>query len=300
MSTRGKLKQYLIVLETLNAYPSDNKRILEKLEDGGFSISKRTLTRVIDDMRNEFDFDIVHNFKTGKYHIANDPSDTRVHTLIRLLQLDQMGDFLSDMLKNKKKQLQWVAAESSEQLKGVEQLPTLFAAIKEHKQIKFTHENLKHDTSYSFTVHPYMLKEYLNRWYLVATSPNNDTPFIYGVDRISQLETINEYFEPNPKFPYNELFNHVIGINYSNFDIETVRLEVPDLQYKYLEKLPLHATQKLISRNEHHAIIELRVILNFELTQSILMLGERVKVLAPISLVNEVKEKLLAALKNYQ
>ena len=56
MSQRGTIKRYTAIIEKVGGkqFPSSSD-VLEFLEDLGFSISKRTLERDFDAIRNEFE-----------------------------------------------------------------------------------------------------------------------------------------------------------------------------------------------------------------------------------------------------
>jgi predicted DNA-binding transcriptional regulator YafY len=63
--------------------------------------------------------------------------------------------------------------------------------------------------------------------------------------------------------------------------------------------LPLHKSQLVIKENEKETVISLKVVVNYELMQRVLMLGEYCKVLQPKSLIDSVKKSLKESLGNY-
>ena len=144
-----------------------------------------------------------------------------------------------------------------------------------------------------------MLKEYLNRWYIVGEVLNANEIRIFGIDRIVNLNLLSEKFVPKPNIGIKERFENVIGLMYDG-KVEKVELSFPEIQGRYIKSLPWHKSQKIIIDNEKEFRIELTVFPNDELKQKILSLGGHVKVIKPKWLVNDVKEALKEAVKNYE
>lgn len=69
MSQRGTIKRYTAIIEKIsgNQFPSAQS-VLDFLEDLGFSISKRTLERDFDAIRNEFGVEITYNKKKRLFY----------------------------------------------------------------------------------------------------------------------------------------------------------------------------------------------------------------------------------------
>jgi predicted DNA-binding transcriptional regulator YafY len=63
---------------------------------------------------------------------------------------------------------------------------------------------------------------------------------------------------------------------------------------------PLHGTQRVIEYLDDGAVISIKVILNFELEQTILGLGKSVKVLSPNVLVDRIRQNISETNKFYQ
>ena len=95
-------------------------------------------------------------------------------------------------------------------------------------------------------------------------------------------------------------FSHVIGLNYVDHKMETIKLSFNISQKPYLISLPLHSSQKEVNPdNETSFAIELLIHPNFEFRQQILKYGSLVKVLEPQWLAKEIKEEHLKAFESY-
>src|SRR5678815_4044251 len=75
MSAQGTIKRYQLILEKLryNSYPSFEE-IQSFLHEQGFEISKRTLQRDIDAIRNEFSVSIVFDRSRKGYYVDQEDS----------------------------------------------------------------------------------------------------------------------------------------------------------------------------------------------------------------------------------
>ena len=147
---------------------------------------------------------------------------------------------------------------------------------------------------------PYLLKEFNNRWYVIGWVSGLNQQRTFGVDTESkQLEVTTEVFKPDPKLNIKEQFRDTIGLVYSNGKAERVVLKFTPEQANYIKTLPFHPSQKTLVDNEEEFRIELKVILNYELNQQILMQNEMVEVLEPLHLRKHIHKMLVSAASAY-
>ena len=300
MSTRGKIKQYITVLDMLKKKDSSSKLLLEGLKTYGFPISKRTLQRIIEELKTEFDLVIEYDTHQNVYSLGQDNGVKKIDTLIRLFENARTADALLNLIKDNKHGLRYLSPQSSELLQGFDQLSVFLNAIVDKRVIEFEHKNFKKASLKKHTLQPYMLKEYLYRWYIVGNHPETNKPVIFGIDRITNLTITKDRYKPDPHFPYDILFENIIGLDFSKGQVEKIVLAVHPIDAKYIESFPLHPSQKTMAKNKEKTIIELSLIPNYELTQQILRLGNRVEVIEPASLRQEIRKILTESLKQYQ
>jgi len=81
--------------------------------------------------------------------------------------------------------------------------------------------------------------------------------------------------------------------------LEQVVLSYQPFQGKYIKSQPLHPSQKILVDNDTELRIELRVCPNYELEEQILKQGERVMVVQPEWLRENIKKRINDALLNY-
>ena len=81
---------------------------------------------------------------------------------------------------------------------------------------------------------------------------------------------------------------------------QLVKLWVSPESAPYIKTKPFHGTQKIESSDKTGTVITINVYLNYELEQQILYFGENIKVLAPLELQERIKQRLSAAINNYE
>ena len=60
----------------------------------------------------------------------------------------------------------------------------------------------------------------------------------------------------------------------------------------YIRTKPLHGTQREFSFDENGVIMQIEVVVNFELEQLILSHGEKIEILEPIELGEQIKRRI--------
>lgn len=187
-------------------------------------------------------------------------------------------------------------------LRGKEHFARLVSAICHKQVLSISYKNFKHDRIQEFIIHPYYIKEYNNRWFLLGLKDGYDTISTLAFDRIEQIEIYSGIsYIPNQDIDFNDdYFSDIVGVTKPvGRSLEKVRLWVSPSHYPYIRTKPLHESQKLISEDEGGSIIELEIRPNYELEQLILSYGEGLKVLTPTSLREKIIERLSLCLKKY-
>ncbi len=299
MSKHGTIRRYTLEIEKIRRghFPSF-RDIKNYLYDHGFEIGDRTIQRDIEQIRVEFGIEIKYDRNKNGYCIDYEIS-VNVESFFRFLEIVNTAELLTDSLHESKDALKHISFDTGGGLKGIENLKPLLKAIKDKRKISFTHFNFHTEKSRKYYVKPYLLKEYQNRWYVVGIVGGINEFRTFGVDRIENLEVKTQTFTPDNKLDPMELFNQTIGLVYSLNTVQTVVLSFTPTQGKYIKTLPLHSSQQVLIDDENECRISLEVVPNYELTQHILKHGDKVKVLEPAWLAEEIKQILKKTLKNY-
>lgn len=295
MSFQGKLKQYLILVESLEKIPNQTlKELHNKLEEEGFNVAERTLQRHIEELRNEYGIEITCNRSFNTYSINKELS-VNISFFVQFLQTAIQAQFVVTNIKDFKNISQYIHLSDSQAIKGIDLLEPLLKAIKEQKTINFIHENYLNGTHNPYEIQPYLLKEYLNRWYVVGFVPAEDCFLTFGLDRIKELNINRKKFIRKVNEDPNDFFENCIGLVFSEHPLQEVKIKATEHQAKYIRSQPLHKSQS----EEPNYIFTYNLTPNYELMQRILMMGDQVTVLEPQWLIDEIKEILKKSLNNY-
>ena len=179
-------------------------------------------------------------------------------------------------------------------------LTALVGAIKDRKTIEMTYQRFSSAEPSTFEAHPWCLKLFRQRWYLLARSETYDAPRIYALDRIRAVKETKNTLQIPKKFKPDEYFDQFFGIIVNQEKPETIRLKVDADQVKYYRSLPLHRSQREIETTETYSVFELKLVPTYDFKQEILSKGPTVEVLAPPSFRDEIHAAAKAMLSRYE
>ena len=167
----------------------------------------------------------------------------------------------------------------------------LFNAILYEKPIKVTYKDFNNLNEYDVVLHPYYLKQYNNRWFCFGL--NNESKLItnLALDRILTIKEIKLKYVKNLEIDFNEYFEDVIGVTVKG-EVQKVVLKVSKDLWPYINSKPLHGTQKVKLIETNFVIISVELKLNYELQSLLLSHGEKIEVLEPEILKNEILERV--------
>lgn len=150
----------------------------------------------------------------------------------------------------------------------------------------------------TWTIHPYYLKQYNSRWFLMGWNEQYDDLSIVPLDRILLVEASDLKFRENRDIDFDLYFNNIIGVSIEKDTIPVViKLHFSSSRLPYVLSKPLHHSQKLIDGQE--GIIQIEVIPNKELISQLLWFGEDVEILSPPAIRDKISEKITEMCKKY-
>ena len=300
MSQQGIVHRQSLILEKIKQNQfTPMADILDFLNRHGFEHAQRTIERDIRKLREEFGVEITSDKYNRGYYIDKEKS-ADFESLLNFMELSVTAELFGGKLGKINKNIQHISFDKKGDLKGITHLNPLLKAIREHRKITFRHTNFHINKSRLYTIKPYLLRQYQNRWYIIGIIANLIEFKTFGIDRISDLTVQTNTFIPNPKLNPLDDFDQIVGLTYSYGKREKVILSFTATQGKYIQALPIHPSQKELVNNETEYRISLNLIPNYELSQQILMYGDTVKVIEPQHLVDDIKTHLKRAYENYQ
>lgn len=182
---------------------------------------------------------------------------------------------------------------------GKEFLQPLYTAIRDYHQVELVYKRFNSNTESRRIIHPYLLKEYKHRWYLIGYVEEKCSLSTYALDRMLFVELKEEDFIIQSGFNPESFFKYSFGITHTDDKSFQVLLKFPSHQKGYLLTQPLHSSQKILKESKNSFYLELEVYITYELIERILGYGENVEVVQPFELKDMVKERLKRALGNY-
>ncbi|MEN8120993.1 MAG: WYL domain-containing protein [Bacteroidota bacterium] len=300
MSKHGTIRRYTLVIEKARTgqFPSFDE-IKAYLNNHGFEISDRTIQRDIEQIRNGFGIEIKYNRDKNGYFIDYENS-INTESFFRFLEIVNTAELLTESLHESKGSLKFISFDTGGGLKGIENLKPLLKAIKDKREISFNHFNFHTNNTSKYSLKPYLLKEYQNRWYVIGLIGKLSEFRTFGIERIEDLDVKTQTFVPDDKLNPTEMFEKTIGLVYTSNNLQKVILSFTPSQGNYVKTLPLHNSQQILIDNESEFRVSLDIIPNYEFTQLILKHGNTVKVIEPKWLVDEIKDKLKQSLDQYK
>ena len=298
MSKRETILRYHTIISKLQRFPATTNEILDKLSKESviqgcdLNISKRTLLRDLEDIRAIYNIDIIYEKFRGAYFIDFEGQTEMQERVIEALNTFNALNF-SDKLSNH------IHFEKRKP-KGTENLHGLLHAIKNKLQIRFTHQKYWDHESTNSIVEPYSLKEFKNRWYILAKDLQDNKVKSFALDRLTKLEITRISFQFPKAFNVNEHYKYCFGIISPNEQKpQEIVLSFDTLKGKYIKSLPLHESQHIIKDDNKEFKISLNIIVTLDFVMEVLSHGSSVRVIKPNSLINELKTIYSNALAQY-
>lgn len=195
----------------------------------------------------------------------------------------------------------FISLEDNQYIQGLHHLQTIYDAIVNKKVLDIWYHSFKYPTAQKNTVHPYFLKQFNNRWFMFCYNEYRQEISNYPLDRIEKIEVNTLHYKDNTFCDFNTYFEDLVGVS-RNKDEESqeVLLWISAKQWPYFETKPMHGSQKVIERREDgSAVIQIDVVINWELEQTIFSQGEHIVVLSPDSLRSKMSQRIENLLSEY-
>ena len=298
------------------------ERVNNALEDAGIlPVSKRQVYADIDFMKSldgweapiesrqygkrkyltyAYDFSIM---ETPVSEMELEQLETLISSLSRLQGIP-MYDWVEELMTNlrlrfglRNEESQLISFEQNRDMKGLRYLSKLINYTIKRKPVTIKYHPFGKDIM-QWIIHPYYLKQYNNRWFLLGYNPEVDDLSIVALDRIEGVALAEMPFKRNLNFDFDAYFRDIIGVSIEKGKVvEHIRLKFSHKRLPYVLSKPIHHSQEL--ENEVEGIISIDVIPNKELLSELIWFREDVEVLSPESLREEIKEKIAEMYQKY-
>lgn len=195
--------------------------------------------------------------------------------------------------------MEWVQFEEVMPVQGSEYIPIIADALENKRILQLTYRKFQnYDIASVKNVAPHLLKEYENRWYMMAYDEEDALMKTYALDRIEALTPMDARFEPQ-QIDFREHFKDSMGITINNVPPQEIILSFDPIQGMYIKSLPLHHSQKVLIDNDIETVISIFIKPTYEFYAKILSFGNKAKVVSPFDIAEKLQQMLQQALQNY-
>jgi predicted DNA-binding transcriptional regulator YafY len=301
------------------------EKVNEMLYDAGFKeVTKRCIeTDIIDLMDAPFNAPIEEYQAAGKtclrykrgFSIFKEELSREERYLLREVlntigQFDGLDHFTwLDRLKadlDARSRRQIISFSNNPYLKNSNLLGTLFDYISNKVVIHLSYHTFQDETIRSIDFHPYLLKQYNDRWFLLGAADSDKHILTFALDRIDDVKPLPEMKYAKCPEDLAERFEDIVGVTYfEDRPVEHILCWVSDASKGYIDTKPIHGSYTPIKGEKEQQIrteypqleggmfFTLDCINNYELIRELCSYGKELIVLRSDGEVkNKVQERV--------
>lgn len=197
-------------------------------------------------------------------------------------------------------------------LKNSNLLGVLFDSISNKVVVKLKYHTFQSEEVKEIILHPYLLKQYNNRWFLFGAADEDKKILSFALDRLNSVE-------PNPQVAYEECpvniferFEDIIGVTfYEDKPAQKILFWVSDASKEYVSTKPIHESQieyagesekefrKTYPMLQGGRFFTINCIPNYELIRELCAFGKDLLVLEPRSVQDDVFHRAKQMYEDY-
>ena len=188
----------------------------------------------------------------------------------------------------------WVRFSQNEELEGLRHFSRLFEAISKGIVLRIDYHKFGFD-SWSREIHPYQLRQYNNRWFLVGYEAKVADRLPLVVLPLDRIECISE-MQDVEYIPYNgdieEPFKDVVGVSlmFGESRVHIIIRAYRPTAY-YIKTKPIHHSQHILDITEDYIDFGLDLIPNYEFETIILSYADYCEIIEPSPLREKIAER---------
>ena len=190
-----------------------------------------------------------------------------------------------------------VSFECNERLQGLGYLSLIVDAAMSRQCLSIDYRSYKGTVLHKI-IHPYYVKQYNSRWYLLGLDDEYGNVYPLALDRMTGVRLSHTEFRKNTTTDFNDYFSDIIGVTREEGrSAEEVVLRFSPQRFPYVVSKPLHVSQRTLSDERCEVSIVVRP--NKELEQKLFSFGPDVELLSPAWMRREFAEKIAEMRKKY-
>ena len=297
---KDSFKRYIWLLDTIQRFGritlKDLKAKWEKssVNDEGKPLAERTFANYRANIEQIFNIEIKCDRATNEYFIDN--------------EYDLNGNSIRDWMLNSLS-LRNLLNESvglHERL-IIEDVPSshrfltvIIDAMRDNRRVCISYKGYNMSDYQDMFIHPYCLRLFKRRWYIIAYSEYSKGNRLFMLDRARSVEVLTDSFTMPEDFDAEEYFNDIYGVRQTDrSEMTKVVLKVNANRCDLLRNLPLHPSQKEIETTPEYSIFKVELKPNFDLKQELISYLDALEVLEPVSLRDELRMTIKSMYRKY-
>ena len=134
-------------------------------------------------------------------------------------------------------------------------LGTLFNVISNEVVICLSYHTFTDATIRNIDFHPYLLKQYNDRWFLLGAADSDKAILTFPLDRIDKVEPLPEVKYIECTEDLSEHFDDIVGVTlYKDRPVEHILCWVSDRSKGYVDTKPIHGSYTPIKGDEEQQL----------------------------------------------
>ncbi|MBR3727574.1 MAG: WYL domain-containing protein [Muribaculaceae bacterium] len=296
---RNLINRYVWLVDTISRYgritlKDLNAAWLRSEISEGKPLARRTFFHYRDGVEEMFDINIKCDKATFEYYI--DDKDGEDNARLRSWLVDSVS--MSGTLSNARDISSRIMLENVPSAR--EHLPVVIDALKQNRRIRFSYKSYTRALpTDGIVLEPYFVKIFKQLWYVIGLNVKDGQIKTYSLDRMSNLNLLQDLFDMPGNVNPSEFFKDCFGIITNQNSAKRIVLRVEPTQAKYFRALPLHSSQQE-EVHDNYSIFTYKMRITYDLKEELMSHGASIEVLEPQELKTLIRTELEQALKNYQ
>ena len=291
---------HLLIIEYLKKGSRKTRELKQYLESKGVKVQMRSVLRYIEEIKVLFNLDI--SYENLEYKLEGDLTRNAIYKAFRSTII---SNNIFETLAYNPSLAEHIELDMQNSL-GFQHVGMVLLAIESRKKLKIELQEYNSDEpNKPIIIRPYLLKSYLNRFYIVGVDDKYSTEYKrFSLDKIISIKPLDDVFQEYDLQKLKDHYNEIIGIStYSPAPpLQEVKLKFLEYQFKYFQSEPWVQKYKFIegNRDSKEVTISFKARRNNDLSQRVLSYTDKVVVLEPKEVKDEVRTFLQNALNNYK
>ena len=296
---RNMINRYVWLVDTISRYgritlKDLNAAWLRSEISEGKPLARRTFFHYRDGVEEMFDINIQCDKSTFEYYIDDSGGENNARLLSWLVDSVSMSGTLSSARDISSR----IMLENVPSAR--EYLPMVIDAMKQNRCIRFSYKSYTRSRpTDGIVLEPFFVKIFKQLWYVIGLNVKDGQIKTYSLDRISQLNLLQDTFTMPDNVKPSEFFKDCFGIITNRNSAKRIVLRVEPTQAKYFRALPLHSSQQE-EVHDNYSVFTYNMRITYDLKEEIMSHGASIEVLEPKELKTLIRTELEQALSNYK